>query len=111
MPEDNSLKGEPQQVTGTATLNIKVDPLLHFLSQPNKPSFYANGFQAGLTPSECYLIFNQNNMQKVSITLPIPAIKTLREILQKMESDYEERFGTKIKSTNELNAYNSPDKK
>jgi hypothetical protein len=93
-PESN------QKITGTE-IPIKFDPLSIFLNL-NKPAYYANGLQGGLSPSECYIIFSQNNVQKVAITLPLSTIISLRKLLEKMEVDYESTFGVKIKSTEEL---------
>ncbi|MEJ7694349.1 hypothetical protein [Daejeonella sp.] len=81
---------------------VRPDPLSQYLKTGDKPAFYANGFQAGLTHSDCYLIFNQNKADKVAITLPLSTIKSLKTILSQMENDYEKQFGIKILSSEEL---------
>lgn len=103
-----------EETTGASVQGVPVqgnfDPLTHFLSLDKKPSFYANGFQVGLTHSECYIIFTQNNAQKVALTLPLSAIKSLKQTLEKVEIDYEKQFGVKVLSIEELTANKSSNK-
>jgi len=99
-------QNEASDLVGTAqatpSIQIKIDPLTHYLSFNNNPAFYANGFQVGLTHSECFLIFMQNNAQKVALTLPMSAVKSLRKTLEKVEEDYQRQFGVNVLSIEEL---------
>ena len=97
-------KKESKPVIEHETVNPSFDPISQFLNTDKKPAFYANGFQAGLTHSECYIIFMQNNAQKVALTLPLPTIKSLKQALIKIEADYENQYGIKVLSIEELMA-------
>lgn len=87
----------------TQMLALKSDPLGLYLNSPDKPAYYANGFQAGITASEFFIIFTQNNAQKVALTLPMPAVKSLQILLDKILADYEAKFDQKLMSLEDLN--------
>lgn len=96
MPEE---KAQPiQQVQ----INLPGDPMTRLLADPNRPAFYANGFSVGTTATECFVIFTQNNVPKVAITLPFPSVLSLQRACEQAIKNYESQVNVKIQPAEEL---------